>query len=128
METGRLLRAPARTGWVAGISVPWNSPVALLIRSLAPALAAGCTTVMKMPGQTAQVNALISQVFTEVKSLPRGVINMITGEREVLSYLVESPDVLHPDAGGFRLAPGASASQTLDIMSVAEGLVGAETL
>ena len=48
---------------------------------------------MKMPGQTAQVNALISQVFTEVKSLPRGVINMITGEREVLSYLVESPDV-----------------------------------
>src|SRR5207244_3469530 len=66
---------------------------ALLIRSLAPALAAGCTTVMKMPGQTAQVNALISRVFTEVKSLPRGVINMITGEREVLSYLVESPDV-----------------------------------
>ncbi|MFL5831986.1 MAG: aldehyde dehydrogenase family protein [Solirubrobacteraceae bacterium] len=78
---------------VAGISVPWNSPLALLIRSLAPALAAGCTTVVKMPGQTAQVNALISQVFTEVKSLPRGVINMITGEREVLSYLVESPDV-----------------------------------
>src|SRR2546430_15307230 len=68
---------------VAGISVPWNSPVALLIRSLAPALAAGCTTVMKMPGQTAQVNALVSRVFTEVKSLPRGVINMITGEREV---------------------------------------------
>jgi betaine-aldehyde dehydrogenase len=78
---------------VAGISVPWNSPVALLIRSLAPALAAGCTTVLKMPGQTAQVNALISRVFNEVKSLPRGVINMITGEREVLSYLVESPDV-----------------------------------
>jgi len=48
---------------------------------------------MKMPGQTAQVNALVSRVFTEVKSLPRGVINMITGEREVLSYLVESPDV-----------------------------------
>ncbi len=78
---------------VAGISVPWNSPVALLIRSLAPALAAGCTTVVKMPGQTAQVNALVSRVFTEVKSLPRGVINMINGEREVLSYLVESPDV-----------------------------------
>ena len=39
---------------VAGISVPWNSPVALLIRSLAPALAAGCTTVVMMPGQTAE--------------------------------------------------------------------------
>jgi betaine-aldehyde dehydrogenase len=78
---------------VAGISVPWNSPVALLIRSLAPALAAGVTTVAKLAGQTAQVNALISQVFSEVASLPRGVINMVTGEREVLSFLVESPEV-----------------------------------
>jgi len=48
---------------VAGISVPWNSPVALLIRSLA----AGCSTVVKMPGQTAQLNALISQLLAEMK-------------------------------------------------------------
>ena len=34
---------------------------------------------------------------------------------------------LHPEAGGFHLAPGAHASRALDIMSVAEGLVGAET-
>jgi hypothetical protein len=33
---------------------------------------------------------------------------------------------LHPGAGGFRLAPGAAASQALDIMSVVEGFVGAE--
>jgi betaine-aldehyde dehydrogenase len=78
---------------VAGISVPWNSPVALLIRSLAPALAAGTTTVVKMPGQTAQVNALISHIISEVTSLPQGVVNMVTGAREVLSFLVESPDV-----------------------------------
>jgi len=32
---------------VAGVIVPWNSPVVLLIRSLAPALAAGCTTVVR---------------------------------------------------------------------------------
>jgi betaine-aldehyde dehydrogenase len=85
-----LLREPVG---VAGISVPWNSPVALLIRSLAPALAAGCTSVVKMAGQTAQVNALISQVMSEVKSLPSGAVNMVTGEREVLSFMVESPDV-----------------------------------
>jgi acyl-CoA reductase-like NAD-dependent aldehyde dehydrogenase len=78
---------------VAGISVPWNAPVALMIRSLAPALAAGCTAVVKMPGQTAQVNALISEVISEVTSLPRGVVNMVTGKREVLSFLVKSPDV-----------------------------------
>ena len=35
--------------------------------------------------------------------------------------------LLHPAAGGFRLAPGAHASQPLDIMSVVDGLVGAET-
>jgi acyl-CoA reductase-like NAD-dependent aldehyde dehydrogenase len=78
---------------VAGISVPWNAPVALLIRSLAPALAAGCTTVVKMPGQTAQLNALIGQVIGEVTSLPRGVVNIVTGGREVLNFLVTSPDV-----------------------------------
>ncbi len=78
---------------VAGISVPWNAPVALMIRSLAPVLAAGCTAVVKMPGQTAQVNALISEVIGEVTSLPRGVVNMVTGKREVLSFLVTSPDV-----------------------------------
>lgn len=78
---------------VAGISVPWNAPVALLIRSLAPALAAGCTTVVKMPIQTAQLNALIAHVISEITSLPRGVVNIVTGGREVLSFLVSSPDV-----------------------------------
>ncbi len=78
---------------VAGISVPWNAPVALLIRSLAPALAAGCTTVVKMPGQAAQLSALISEVIGEVKSLPRGVVNILTGGRGVLNFLVQSPDV-----------------------------------
>ena len=78
---------------VAGISVPWNSPVALLIRALAPALAAGCTTVVKMPGETAQVNALLSEVICKAAGLPSGVVNILTGEREVLSFLVTSPDV-----------------------------------
>lgn len=78
---------------VVGISTPWNSPAALLIRSLAPALAAGCTTVLKMPGQTALLNHLIAQILASVPSLPKGVINMVTGERELLETIVESPDV-----------------------------------
>ena len=92
-QAGRISLLLREAVGVAGISVPWNAPVALLIRSLAPALAAGCTAVVKMPGQTAQLNALISEVMSEAKSLPPGVINMVTGKREVLSYLVESPDV-----------------------------------
>jgi acyl-CoA reductase-like NAD-dependent aldehyde dehydrogenase len=78
---------------VAGISVPWNSPIALLIRSLAPALAAGCTTVVQMPGETAQLNARIIKVISEVTGLPPGVVNVLTGGRKVLSFLVTSPDV-----------------------------------
>lgn len=76
---------------VAGIITPWNSPVVLMVRSLAPALAAGCTVVSKMPAQTAQVNALINKVFASVKSLPKGVINQITESgSDVAATLVES--------------------------------------
>jgi acyl-CoA reductase-like NAD-dependent aldehyde dehydrogenase len=92
-EPGRfslLVREPIG---VAGISVPWNAPVALLIRSLAPALAAGCTAVVKMPAETAQLNALLSEVISRVTSLPRGVVSIMTGGREVLGFLVASPDV-----------------------------------
>ncbi|MFJ6651442.1 aldehyde dehydrogenase family protein [Microbacterium sp. NPDC091313] len=63
---------------VAGVIVPWNSPGILSIRSIAPALAAGCTAVVKMPAQTGLTNALIAEVFAEVESLPAGVVNFFT--------------------------------------------------
>lgn len=79
---------------VAGIIAPWNSPVILMVRSLAPALASGCTVVIKMPAQTAQVNALICEVFQSVKSLPNGVINQFTESgHEGAAHLISSPDV-----------------------------------
>ncbi len=79
---------------VAGIIVPWNSPVILAVRSLAPALAAGVTTVVKMPAQTAQVNHAIAQLLSKVKSLPKGVVNLFTESgAEGATHLVESPDV-----------------------------------
>jgi betaine-aldehyde dehydrogenase len=79
---------------VAGIIVPWNGPVALLVRSLAPALAAGTTSVVKMPSQTAQLNALISEVLSETAGLPKGVVNIFTESgNEGAKLMVESPDV-----------------------------------
>ena len=79
---------------VVAIIVPWNSPVALLIRSLAPALSAGNTVAVKMPGQTALVANLVSQIIAEVKSLPRGVVNIFTESGNTgAPYLVASPDV-----------------------------------
>ena len=79
---------------VAGIIVPWNSPLALLVRALGPALAAGCTTVIKLPGQTALVNSLIAEAVAATKSLPKGVVNIFTeAGNEGAPLLVESPDV-----------------------------------
>ena len=79
---------------VAGIIVPWNSPLALLVRALGPALAAGCTTVVKLPGQTALTNSLIMEAVAATKSLPNGVVNIFTEVgNEGAPLLVESPDV-----------------------------------
>lgn len=79
---------------VAGLIVPWNSPVVLLMRSLGPALAAGTTVVAKMPGQTAQVNAFIARILSEIPELPAGVVNIFSESGIAGSaFLVESPDV-----------------------------------
>lgn len=79
---------------VAGIIVPWNSPGVLTIRSLAPALAAGCTAVVKMPAQTALTNNLIARVLSEVASLPPGIINFFTESGDAgAKELVESSKV-----------------------------------
>src|SRR5579863_10381468 len=61
---------------VAAIIVPWNSPIALLTRALAPALAAGCTTVVKLPAETALTNSLVMEAVAATKSLPDGVVNI----------------------------------------------------
>lgn len=79
---------------VAGIIAPWNSPIILMVRSLAPALAAGCTVVIKMPSQSAQVNFVMSEIFESVKDLPAGVVNLFTESgNEGAALLVASPDV-----------------------------------
>jgi betaine-aldehyde dehydrogenase len=91
---GQWFSTYAEPAGVVGVIVPWNSPVVLLIRSLAPALAAGNTAAVKMPGQTALVANLVSQIISEVKSLPRGVVNIFTESGNTGSpYLVASPDV-----------------------------------
>ena len=91
---GQWFSTYAEPAGVVGIIVPWNGPVALFIRSLGPALAAGNTVAVKMPGQTALVANLMSQIIAEVKSLPRGVVNIFTESGNTgAPYLVASPDV-----------------------------------
>ena len=90
-EFSTVLREPAGA---AGIIVPWNGPVLLLIRSLAPALCAGCTAVVKPAPQTTLVTAEVLRHLTDIAAVPRGVINMVSEiGTEVGEHLVASPDV-----------------------------------
>ena len=79
---------------VAGIIVPWNAPVILMIRSLAPALAAGCTAVIKVAPQTAATSHLVAKCLSEIEGLPAGVVNIFseTGSAGA-QLLTESPGV-----------------------------------
>lgn len=86
-----LLREPVG---VAGIIVPWNSPVVLMIRSLAPALAAGATVAIKMPGQTALTNRMVARIMAQAPSLPAGVVNMFNEYgADGSKYLIACADV-----------------------------------
>lgn len=77
---------------VVGVITPWNSPIMLAIRAVGPALAAGCTVVLKMPHQTALTASLLADAVAETKLLPPGVLNVITESGSIASaMLVESP-------------------------------------
>lgn len=69
-------------GVVAAIT-PWNFPNAMLARKLAPALAAGCTVVAK-PAEQTPLSALALAKLAELAGIPRGVINIVTGEPKTI--------------------------------------------
>lgn len=77
---------------VVGAIVPWNVPQVLAAMKLAPALAAGCTVVLKPAPET----ALDARVFGEAAAeagLPPGVLNVAAGGDKAGAYLVGHPDV-----------------------------------
>jgi betaine-aldehyde dehydrogenase len=79
---------------VAAIILPWNAPVTLLVRSLAPALAAGCTVVIKPAHQTALVNNMVLEQLVCDERLPRGVVHsVIESGASVSQALCHSTDV-----------------------------------
>jgi aldehyde dehydrogenase (NAD+) len=75
--------------------VPWNYPVATMARSLAPALAAGCTAVVK-PAEQTPMSALLLAEILQRAGLPDGVVNVVTGTgRDAGAPLVAHPRVRH---------------------------------
>jgi succinate-semialdehyde dehydrogenase/glutarate-semialdehyde dehydrogenase len=66
---------------VCALVTPWNFPSAMITRKLAPALAAGCTAVIK-PASETPLSALALCVIAEEAGIPPGVVNCVTASRE----------------------------------------------
>jgi (Z)-2-((N-methylformamido)methylene)-5-hydroxybutyrolactone dehydrogenase len=80
---------------VVAIITPWNSPLTLTSWKLAPALAAGCTAVVKPSEFTSASMVELAKLFTEA-GFPKGVVNVLTGlGPEVGQALVAHPTVAH---------------------------------
>lgn len=83
--------APAPIG-VAGQVIPWNFPLLMAAWKLAPALAAGNTSVLK-PAETTPLSALwLADIFQQAE-LPPGVVNIVTGAGKTGKAVVEHPQV-----------------------------------
>jgi len=106
---------------VAGQIIPWNYPLLMAAWKLAPALAAGCTCVLKPAEQTPLTAIEMASWFDDV-GLPPGVVNIITGFGETAG----APLVSHPDVN--KIAFTGSADVGKRIMKAAADSVKRVTL
>ena len=74
---------------VVGAITPWNFPLNQITLKVAPALAAGCTVVLK-PSEVAPINAFILAEIIEEAGLPAGVFNLVTGYGPVVGEVLAS--------------------------------------
>nr|WP_233196658.1 aldehyde dehydrogenase family protein [Verrucosispora sp. ts21] len=85
------LTVPEPVGVVAAI-VPWNFPLYMAAAKVAPALAAGCTVVLK-PAEQTPLSALALAQLTQQAGLPPGVLNVLTGDAATGAALAAHPGV-----------------------------------
>ena len=88
----RLMVLKQPIGVTAAIT-PWNFPIAMITRKAAPALAAGCTMIIK-PAEQTPFCAIALAVLAEEAGIPSGVLQVITGDaRQIGAVMCESPVV-----------------------------------
>src|SRR5438034_586693 len=93
---------------VAGQIIPWNYPLLMAAWKLAPALAAGCTCVLKPAEQTPLTALEMSNWLSDV-GLPPGVVNIITGFGETCG----APLVQHPDVNKIAFTGSAAVGKMI---------------
>ncbi len=114
-----LVREPL--GAVA-IIVPWNYPITLMMRDLAPALAAGNTAVVKPANQTSGITMAVISLLTHLEGFPHGVVNALTGSgKEIGMELVRAKGIEminftgSSDTGKTIMAEAASTMKKLSL-------------
>ncbi len=85
---GRILRREA--GGVAGLITPWNVPLYLNLAKLGPALASGCTTVLKPAPDTPWSATHLGRLLVEKTDVPAGVVNIVASADHRLGELLAS--------------------------------------
>jgi betaine-aldehyde dehydrogenase len=93
---------------VAGQIIPWNYPLLMAAWKLAPALAAGCTCVLKPAEQTPLTALELANYFEEV-GLPPGVVNIVTGFGETAG----APLVAHPEVNKIAFTGSAQVGKII---------------
>jgi len=93
---------------VAGQIIPWNYPLLMGAWKLAPAIAAGCTCILKPAEQTPLTALEFARYFEEV-GLPKGAVNVITGFGETCG----SPLVKHPDVNKIAFTGSATVGKII---------------
>lgn len=92
VREGRILIQREPIGVVAAIT-PWNFPAAMITRKVGPAIAAGCTAIVK-PAPETPFTALAIAVLAEKAGVPPGVLNIITGDAQAIGrVLTQHPAV-----------------------------------
>ena len=77
---------------VCGLITPWNWPINQISCKVAPAIAAGCTMVLK-PSEVAPINAIVLAEILDAAGVPNGVFNLVNGDGQSVGEAMSS----HPD-------------------------------
>lgn len=92
LPNSKILVTREPIGVVAAIT-PWNFPLAMITRKAAPALAAGCTMVLK-PSEETPLSALALAVLAEQAGVPAGVFNVVSGDAVAIGQVLTGSQVV----------------------------------
>ena len=110
---------------VCGLITPWNWPINQIACKVAPALAAGCTMVLK-PSEVAPVNGIILAEVLHAAGVPAGVFNLVNGDGPSVGAAMSSHDDIHMMSftGSTRAGIEVARASAASVKRVAQELGG----